>query len=175
MRGELGGFQPGGDVVGDGAVGGVRHQLQPAHRLPAQSQARQGGVSFKARVVQGPGAGQGKGQLAGDRQAMVAQPCHASHVDVRALGVQLKSMRLQIEAAAGRNLAGFLADRHRVQLDGLVGDVAQCPDAAHRLSVDRALVQLDRARAGQRVERPIGLNLRLEHARHRQLLGHERL
>ena len=49
------------------------------------------------------------------------------------------------------------AHGERGQLDGLVGDGALGADARHRLAVDAALVQLDPARAGQRVDGPVEL------------------
>ena len=85
-------------------------------------------------------------------------------VDSRALGVQLEAMRIGGHSCPGRDLARLLADRHRGQLDRLVGECALRTDARHGLAVDAAFVHFNPTGAVQRMERSVDLKLRIEGA-----------
>jgi len=84
-------LQPGCQVVGDGAVGG----WAASSRLPSDSRSASGRARW--RGLQGADlpaflALHGESQLAGDSQAHAAQSFDASHVDPRAVGVQLEAV-----------------------------------------------------------------------------------
>ena len=52
MHGEFGAVQTRGEVVGEGAIGGVGNEFEGADRLSAQGQVTECGIGLQLRIVE---------------------------------------------------------------------------------------------------------------------------
>ena len=107
VGGEVGGVHAGGQVVGDGAIGGVGLEFETAQRLTAQRQGGHGGVGVHAGVVEGAGSLEGEVQLAGGVQAVAAHGLDAGQFEVRAGGLNLAAAGLQVIRTGGGDFSAF--------------------------------------------------------------------